>query len=80
MVSCANTAGAFSATQFTFRCAGCSDGTSGGPLLADGLDTVIGVIGGYQLGGRSSSVSYAARFGGQLGALRQQALSAADRW
>jgi hypothetical protein len=84
MVSCANTAGAFSATQFTFRCAGFSDGTSGGPLHADaspadGLDTVIGVIGGYQLGGRSSSVSYAARFGGQLGALYQQALSAADR-
>ena len=64
-----------------FRCAGFSDGTSGGPLLADvgpadGLDTVIGVIGGYQLGGDTPSVSYAARFGGQLGALYQQALSA----
>jgi V8-like Glu-specific endopeptidase len=84
MVSCDNTAGAFSATQFMFRCEGFSDGTSGGPLLADvspadGLDTVIGVIGGYQLGGRSASVSYAARFSGQLGALYQEALSAADR-
>ena len=84
LVSCDDTAGAFSPTQFMFRCAGFSDGTSGGPLLADvapaaGLDTVIGVIGGYQLGGETPSVSYAARFGGQLGALYQQALSAADR-
>jgi len=84
LVRCDNTAGAFSATQFMFRCAGFSDGTSGGPLLADvspadGLDTVIGVIGGYQLGGRTSSVSYAARFSGELGALYQQALAVADR-
>jgi V8-like Glu-specific endopeptidase len=84
LVSCSNTAGAFSATQYQFRCPGFSDGTSGGPLLADlspadGLDTVIGVIGGYQLGGDTAAVSYAARFGGQLGALYQQALALADR-
>jgi|HubBroStandDraft_2_1064218.scaffolds.fasta_scaffold76353_1 V8-like Glu-specific endopeptidase len=80
MVSCDNTAHAFSATQFRFSCTGFSDGTSGGPLLADvspadGLDTVIGVIGGYEQGGSTASVSYAARFGGQLGALYQQALA-----
>ena len=84
LVTCSDTAGAFSATQYQFRCAGFSDGTSGGPLLADvspadGLDTVIGVIGGYQLGGDTAAVSYAARFGGQLGALYQQALALADR-
>src|SRR5215469_17007309 len=67
-VRCATAARALSATQFTFQCTGFADGTSGGPLLADirpaaGLDTVIGVIGGHDLGGRTASVSYAARFG-----------------
>jgi len=84
LVSCSNTARAFSATQFTFSCAGFADGTSGGPLLADvrpaaGLDTVIGVIGGYQLGGKTPSVSYAARFGGRLAALYRRALAEAGR-
>ena len=84
MISCDNTAHAFSATQFMFHCTGFSDGTSGGPLLAnvspaDGLDTVIGVIGGYEQGGSTASVSYAARFSGQLGALYQQALAVTGR-
>jgi V8-like Glu-specific endopeptidase len=79
LISCQNTAGQFSATQYQFPCTGFTDGTSGSPLLADigpdyGLDTVIGVIGGYEQGGITSSVSYAARFGGQLGALYQEAL------
>ncbi len=84
MISCDNTAHAFSATQFIFSCAGFSDGTSGGPLLADvrpadGLDTVIGVIGGYEQGGSTALVSYAARFRGEFGALYQQALALAGR-
>jgi V8-like Glu-specific endopeptidase len=81
LISCQNTAGLFTATQYQFSCTGFSDGTSGSPLLADvapeyGLDTVIGVIGGYEQGGTTSSLSYAARFGGQLGALYQEALAA----
>jgi len=81
LVSCQNTAGSFTSTQYQFSCTGFSDGTSGSPLLADiapdnGLDTVIGVIGGYEQGGISSSVSYAARFSGELGALYQEALAA----
>jgi V8-like Glu-specific endopeptidase len=84
LVSCDDTAAAFSATQYVIRCAGFSAGTSGGPLLADvrpaaGLDTVIGVIGGYQLGGSTAAVSYAARFGGRLAALYRRALAAAAR-
>jgi V8-like Glu-specific endopeptidase len=80
LISCQNTAGLFTATQYQFSCTGFSDGTSGSPLLADiapenGLDTVIGVIGGYEQGGITSSLSYAARFGGQLGALYQEALA-----
>ena len=78
MVSCDNTAHAFSATQFRFSCTGFSDGTSGGPLLADvspadGLDTVIGVIGGYEQGGLTPQVSYSSRFGANVAALYRQA-------
>ena len=58
----------FSATQFEFDCGGYPTGTSGGPFLtgvnaATGQGTVIGVIGGYQLGGDTPQVSYAAVFG-----------------
>src|SRR5215472_16436609 len=74
-VSCQNTVSAFSATQFEFDCDGFTDGTSGSPLLAQQAPVgsgahsttgtaamVIGVIGGYQQGGYTASVSYAARF------------------
>ena len=51
-----------------FDCGGYTNGTSGGPFLANvhpatGLGTVIGVIGGYEQGGDTPSVSYSARFG-----------------
>ncbi len=90
MVSCENTVVAFSSTQFQFDCNGFTDGTSGSPLLAeaipagatgqtaaDGIDMVIGVIGGYEQGGYTASVSYAARFATSLQALYQQALAVA---
>jgi V8-like Glu-specific endopeptidase len=92
MVSCENTVVAFSPTQFQFNCDGFTDGTSGSPLLAeavpfgatglaatDGVDMVIGVIGGYEQGGYTASVSYAARFATSLAALYQQALTVAAR-
>jgi V8-like Glu-specific endopeptidase len=58
----------FSVTQLEFDCAGYTEGTSGGPFLIDvdqatGQGTVIGVIGGYQQGGDTPQVSYAAAFG-----------------
>ena len=67
-VWCAGTAKGFSATQLEFDCGGYPVGTSGGPFLTDvnlatGQGTVIGVIGGYQQGGDTSQVSYAASFG-----------------
>jgi V8-like Glu-specific endopeptidase len=90
MVSCENTVVAFSSTQFQFDCDGFTDGTSGSPLLAEavpagatglaateGVDMVIGVIGGYEQGGYTASVSYAARFASSLAALYQQAEAAA---
>jgi V8-like Glu-specific endopeptidase len=67
-VWCAGQAKGFSATQLEFDCGGYTTGTSGGPFLtgvdpATGQGTVIGVIGGYQQGGDTPQVSYAAVFG-----------------
>jgi V8-like Glu-specific endopeptidase len=80
-ISCKNTALAFGTTQLQFDCDGYYDGTSGGPFLANvspgtGLGTVIGVIGGYEQGGDTPSVSYAARFGSNMAALYQAAITA----
>jgi hypothetical protein len=77
-ISCVNTAKKFSATQLVFDCAGYTDGTSGGPFLADastGHGTVIGVIGGYEQGGDTPQVSYAAAFGNAVAALYQRAVA-----
>lgn len=80
-ISCANTTLEFSPTQYEFDCGGFEDGTSGSPLLAVGpgvgADTVIGVIGGYEQGGSTPAVSYAARFSTRLASLYQTALAAA---
>jgi V8-like Glu-specific endopeptidase len=67
-VWCSGLVKGFSATQFEFDCGGYTNGTSGGPFLtgvdaATGQGTVIGVIGGYQQGGNTPQVSYAAVFG-----------------
>jgi V8-like Glu-specific endopeptidase len=80
-ITCANTAVAFSATQLQFDCAGFADGTSGGPFLTDAVGTgqgvVVGVIGGYEQGGATSSVSYAARFGPSMASLYRLAVAQA---
>jgi len=73
-VRCVNALRAFGPGQVEFDCGGYTDGTSGGPLLTDvdsrtGLGEVVGVIGGYEQGGYTDSVSYAARFGHQVAAL-----------
>jgi len=80
LISCQGTVAAFGATQYAFDCAGFTAGTSGSPFLADvspvqGLDSVIGVIGGYENGGFSPSMSYATRFNAQLRALYTVALA-----
>jgi V8-like Glu-specific endopeptidase len=81
-VTCQNRASAFSSTQMQFDCDGYTDGTSGSPFLihgdaATGASTVIGVIGGYQRGGGSPDVSYAATFGVNVLALYGIAVSSA---
>jgi V8-like Glu-specific endopeptidase len=77
-VSCTGVATSFSATQLQFDCAGYPDGTSGSPFLTDvnaatGQGAVIGVIGGYQQGGDTPEVSYAASFGSAVATLYAQA-------
>jgi V8-like Glu-specific endopeptidase len=81
MISCVNTVLAFTSTQFAFDCGGFEDGTSGSPLLvatATGGSTadVIGVIGGFEQGGDTPSVSYASRFGPRMEALYKAAIAA----
>lgn len=77
-VRCESLGIAYSADQLQFDCGGFPAGTSGAPLLlgvnaSSGLGTVIGVIGGFQLGGESSDISYAARFGARLATLYRAA-------
>lgn len=60
--------------QVRFICPGFTDGTSGGPMLRDfsikhGSGAIIGVIGGYQRGGDSPSISYSSAFAGSIRAL-----------
>jgi V8-like Glu-specific endopeptidase len=79
-ITCQNGVSSFSPTQLEFDCRGYTDGTSGGPFLADvnatsGEGTVIGVIGGYQQGGDTPDVSYAATFSSGVQALYNQAVA-----
>jgi V8-like Glu-specific endopeptidase len=81
-ISCVNTVISFSSTQLQFDCGGYTDGTSGGPFLADVVapgtpGVVMGVIGGYQQGGDTPSVSYAARFGPSMQDLYKMAIAEA---
>ena len=59
-VVCTGTTTRSDAYQQRVACPGFPDGTSGGPWVTDG--SVIGVIGGYQLGGDTPDVSYSAYF------------------
>ena len=73
-VWCSGLVKGFSATQYEFDCGGYPNGTSGGPFLtgvnaATGQGAVIGVIGGYQQGGDTPQVSYAAVFGSAVSQL-----------
>src|SRR5215472_2663633 len=65
--------------QMVFDCGGYTDGTSGGPFLIPATKTspteVIGVIGGYQQGGNTPSVSYSPLFIGNIAALFKRANS-----
>jgi V8-like Glu-specific endopeptidase len=81
-VSCVGPARAFRPNphQMVWDCGGYTNGTSGGPFLAHvstgtGDGTVIGVIGGYELGGDLPSVSYSPRFFANIRDLYRRATS-----
>jgi V8-like Glu-specific endopeptidase len=81
-VSCAARARAFRRDwhQMVWDCGGYTNGTSGGPFLArvsarTGDGTVIGVIGGWELGGDLPGVSYSPRFFTNIARLYQRAAS-----
>jgi V8-like Glu-specific endopeptidase len=78
-VTCENWTSQQAAYQVRFDCAGMPDGTSGSPLItgynpATGTGTIVGVIGGYQLGGDTSWVSYSPYFNRHVWTLYQQAI------
>jgi V8-like Glu-specific endopeptidase len=80
-VWCSGLVKGFSATQLEFDCGGYTNGTSGGPFLtgvdaATGQGTLIGVIGGYQQGGDTPQVSYAAVLGAAVSQLYATAQAA----
>ena len=77
-ISCVNRVVLSRPDDLEFDCGGYTDGTSGSPLVAGvspvtGLGTVIGVIGGYQRGGVTDSVSYADQLGTGVAALYDEA-------
>lgn len=79
-ITCTAPARGFGPGQMVFDCANFTNGTSGGPFLADlgpatGDGSVIGVIGGYQQGGDTPSISYSPRFTPSLLELYQSAVS-----
>jgi V8-like Glu-specific endopeptidase len=80
-ITCRNWTSEQSATQLRFNCDGYTGGTSGSPFVThfdsqSRTGTVVGVIGGYQQGGDTPSVSYSAYFDSGIQQLYQQALSA----
>jgi V8-like Glu-specific endopeptidase len=80
-ITCINWTAKQSDTQLQFNCGGFSGGTSGSPWVTrfnprSRTGTILGVIGGYQEGGDTSSVSYSAYFGPAIHQLYTQAAAA----
>jgi V8-like Glu-specific endopeptidase len=80
-IACLNATRPYNPEQSEFDCGGFEGGTSGGPLLrrigpATGTGTLVGVIGGYEQGGDSAAVSYAAHLDSAVRGLFRQALAA----
>ena len=80
-VTCQNWTTQPEANQLQFDCGGYTDGTSGGPFLADvnsstGQGRVIGVIGGLDQGGYTPQVSYSIQFESNVANLYKEAEAA----
>ena len=77
-IACVNWTSRQSPSQLRFACAGYTGGTSGSPWVTRfnrrlRTGTIVGVIGGYQEGGDTPSVSYSVRFGTGIQQLYEQA-------
>ena len=82
-ITCVNWTSEQSATQLRFNCGGYTGGTSGSPWVAyvnphSRAGTIVGVIGGYQEGGNTPSVSYSSYFGSAVHQLYEQAVADDD--
>ena len=80
-VTCENQTSQQSTYQVKFECGGFFGGTSGSPWvtnlnLKSGTGTIVGVIGGYQEGGATDSVSYSAYLDDDIRKLYEQAQAA----
>jgi V8-like Glu-specific endopeptidase len=81
-ITCRNYTSRQSASQLRFGCAGFTGGTSGSPWItgfnpATHTGRIVGVIGGYQQGGDTDSISYSAYLGPAISQLYQEAKQAA---
>ena len=79
-ITCLNWTSRQSAAQLQFNCDGYAGGTSGSPWVThfntrSRTGTIVGVIGGYQLGGDTPSASYSALFGSDIHQLYEQAIA-----
>jgi V8-like Glu-specific endopeptidase len=83
-VTCENWTTKYSAAQLRFACRGFYAGTSGSPWVVVGGDAaahpsqIVGVIGGYQRGGYTNSVSYSVYLSGAIEGLYAQAEAASQ--
>jgi V8-like Glu-specific endopeptidase len=79
-ITCVNWTSRQSDTQLRFECAGYTGGTSGSPWVTrfsshSRTGTIVGVIGGYEQGGDTPSVSYSVRFDDATRQLYRQAVA-----
>jgi V8-like Glu-specific endopeptidase len=79
-ITCRNWTAEQSASQLKFSCGGFTGGTSGSPWItgfdsATGTGHIVGVIGGYQQGGDTASVSYSAYLDDAIKQLYDEAIA-----
>ena len=79
-ITCRNWTTEQSASQLKFSCGGFTGGTSGSPWItrfdsATGTGNIVGVIGGYQQGGNTASVSYSAYLDDAIKQLYDEAIA-----
>jgi len=77
-ITCVNWTSRWTSTELRFECGGYTGGTSGSPWVIrfsprSRTGTIVGVIGGFQDGGDSPSISYSAVLGPAIQRLYRQA-------